>query len=428
MGAVEARPGPRREVWPQVQTRPIDISFTLDQRSLMLLSMPSWWKVASIRDRAEKLAAVADRGATRWSPRWTRSRRGRGGGLGAGGFVVRDVVHERNNDLVGRSSTTSPATAARSHGEHDHRPRRSTRTSARGSSAERSATTTRPSSATLLAHPYVHVGASPTAAPTSARSRRSVTPGSCSRDSCAAPSRSRLEAAVKKITLDPATIWGLKGRGLLAAGNAADVVVFDADNIDRGPEDRLRRLPRRRRPLDPSPGGRRHGRGQRRGHLERRRRLCRRCPRRADRHASVSELPPVAGHTWSGRRRPGPLRRGRRRSAGPARPRLSRVVVLVAPPAAGARRGRLPSGGDRRARLRPLVEAAAGRGLPHGAPRRRQRRPRGARWDSRRPSSSATTGVRRSRGTPRCCGPTCSPRSPGCRCRSPRRRTCVRPR
>ena len=45
-----------------------------------------------------------------------------------------------------------------------------------------------------------------------------------------------LEAAVKKITLDPATIWGLKGRGLLAAGNAADVVVFDADNIGRGPE------------------------------------------------------------------------------------------------------------------------------------------------------------------------------------------------
>ena len=45
-----------------------------------------------------------------------------------------------------------------------------------------------------------------------------------------------LEAAVKKITLDPATIWGIKGRGLLAEGNAADVVVFDADRIGRGPE------------------------------------------------------------------------------------------------------------------------------------------------------------------------------------------------
>ena len=45
-----------------------------------------------------------------------------------------------------------------------------------------------------------------------------------------------LEAAVKKITLDPATIWGLPGRGLLAPGHAADVVVFDAERIGRGPE------------------------------------------------------------------------------------------------------------------------------------------------------------------------------------------------
>jgi N-acyl-D-aspartate/D-glutamate deacylase len=45
-----------------------------------------------------------------------------------------------------------------------------------------------------------------------------------------------LEAAVKKITLDPATIWGMAGRGLLAPGYAGDVVVFDADRIGRGPE------------------------------------------------------------------------------------------------------------------------------------------------------------------------------------------------
>jgi N-acyl-D-amino-acid deacylase len=61
MAAVEAARARGAAVWPQVQTRPIDISFTLDQRSLMLLTMPAWWKVASIRDHAEKLAAVADR-------------------------------------------------------------------------------------------------------------------------------------------------------------------------------------------------------------------------------------------------------------------------------------------------------------------------------------------------------------------------------
>ncbi|MGF1598474.1 MAG: amidohydrolase family protein [Acidimicrobiales bacterium] len=45
-----------------------------------------------------------------------------------------------------------------------------------------------------------------------------------------------LEAAVKKITFDPATIWGLEGRGLLRRGYAADVTVFDPDRIGRGPE------------------------------------------------------------------------------------------------------------------------------------------------------------------------------------------------
>jgi N-acyl-D-amino-acid deacylase len=41
---------------------------------------------------------------------------------------------------------------------------------------------------------------------------------------------------VKKITSDTAKIWGLKDRGELRPGYAADVVVFDADRIGRGPE------------------------------------------------------------------------------------------------------------------------------------------------------------------------------------------------
>src|SRR5690606_21299141 len=45
-----------------------------------------------------------------------------------------------------------------------------------------------------------------------------------------------LEQAVRKITADTADIWGLKDRGRLAPGQAADVVVFDAQQIDRGEE------------------------------------------------------------------------------------------------------------------------------------------------------------------------------------------------
>jgi hypothetical protein len=63
-------------VWPQVQTRPIDISWTLDQRSIMFLIIPGCWPVISL-PRQEKLAALADP-STRSSPRstpWRRCRR-----------------------------------------------------------------------------------------------------------------------------------------------------------------------------------------------------------------------------------------------------------------------------------------------------------------------------------------------------------------
>ena len=45
-----------------------------------------------------------------------------------------------------------------------------------------------------------------------------------------------LETAVKKITLDTATIWGMKDRGALRDGYIADVTIFDAEEIDRGEE------------------------------------------------------------------------------------------------------------------------------------------------------------------------------------------------
>ncbi|NKB99778.1 MAG: amidohydrolase family protein [Pseudomonadales bacterium] len=40
-----------------------------------------------------------------------------------------------------------------------------------------------------------------------------------------------LEEAVRQITYNTATLWGLHDRGLLREGMAADVVVFDADNV-----------------------------------------------------------------------------------------------------------------------------------------------------------------------------------------------------
>jgi N-acyl-D-aspartate/D-glutamate deacylase len=40
-----------------------------------------------------------------------------------------------------------------------------------------------------------------------------------------------LEQAVRKITFDLASFWGLQGRGMIRQGNHADVVVFDPATV-----------------------------------------------------------------------------------------------------------------------------------------------------------------------------------------------------
>lgn len=233
MAAVVAARARGAAVWPQVQTRPIDISFTLDQRSLMLLTMPSWWNVASIRDHAEKLAAVTDRRDALVDEMNGLANRPNGG-PGAGGFVVRDVVRDHNRDLIGRTIDEIARERGATHGDtivdlaldEDL-----------GTWFIRASVAHNNSGAVgaLLAHPLVHVGASDGGAHVGSFSTFGDT-GYLFSEFVRGTRSLSLEAAVKKITLDPATIWGLKGRGLLAPGYAADVVVFDADHIGRGPE------------------------------------------------------------------------------------------------------------------------------------------------------------------------------------------------
>ncbi len=52
-----------------------------------------------------------------------------------------------------------------------------------------------------------------------------------------------VELAVHKLTYDVARIWGIKDRGLVKPGYAADLVLFDPETIDRGPEIAVDDLP-----------------------------------------------------------------------------------------------------------------------------------------------------------------------------------------
>jgi N-acyl-D-amino-acid deacylase len=52
-----------------------------------------------------------------------------------------------------------------------------------------------------------------------------------------------LEAAVRRLTWEPAALLGLRDRGLLREGLAADVVVFDPDQVAPGPREEAADLP-----------------------------------------------------------------------------------------------------------------------------------------------------------------------------------------
>jgi len=45
-----------------------------------------------------------------------------------------------------------------------------------------------------------------------------------------------LEQAVKRLTFESASLFGISDRGLLREGLAADIVIFDPDTVKPGPE------------------------------------------------------------------------------------------------------------------------------------------------------------------------------------------------
>jgi N-acyl-D-aspartate/D-glutamate deacylase len=52
-----------------------------------------------------------------------------------------------------------------------------------------------------------------------------------------------VEQAARKLTSDPAAVFGIKNRGRLAKGYAADLLLFDPATVNRGPKKRVQDLP-----------------------------------------------------------------------------------------------------------------------------------------------------------------------------------------
>jgi N-acyl-D-amino-acid deacylase len=235
MEAVDRAWAAGARVWPQVQTRPVDLSFTLARRSAMFLAIPGWWDVMSQPDDEAKLAALTDPDTRRRlvdAMNGMNSRPGRA--MDAGSFVIREVARDRNRDLLGRSlkdiaaeRNTTPGDALVDIAVDEDLGTWFLRSDVAHVDTD--------AVGELLAHPRVHVGASDAGAHVGTFATYGDT-GHLFSEFVRRSGHLTLEAAVKKITLDPCRIWGLAGRGLLAAGYAADLVLFDAGSIDRGPE------------------------------------------------------------------------------------------------------------------------------------------------------------------------------------------------
>jgi N-acyl-D-amino-acid deacylase len=67
-----------------------------------------------------------------------------------------------------------------------------------------------------------------------------------------------LEQAIRRITYDTATVWGLHDRGLIRQGLAADLVVFDPDTVGARMPEVVHDLPAGAKRLKQTAVGMRH--------------------------------------------------------------------------------------------------------------------------------------------------------------------------
>ncbi len=225
-------------VWPQMQTRPIDISFSLLRPSLFFARYPRWVRVLRL-PLEQRIAALTDPDTVAKMVADT----GPDGGLKAMGDLIARGGDRAPEGMAGRLLTDiaadrgEPVALALINLSLENGLDVAFLAANRGHDVTDRI-------GPMLANPLVHIGASDGGAHLASFATYGDT-GYLFSEYVRKSGSLSLEAAVKKITSDTAEIWGLKDRGTLKEGWAGDVVVFDAATIGRGEE----------RPAFDMPGG-----------------------------------------------------------------------------------------------------------------------------------------------------------------------------
>ncbi len=226
---VEEQTARGARVWIQVQTRPIDLSFCFAVPSLLFIRLPRWYAIkrfgtkesimAAFRDADQRQMLVEE--AERMSPLWDT-------------LLLRQVTSDANQKYVGL--TLAEIAEIRGSSSLDAMIELSLEEELEAHFlAANMGHIDDVKVGELLANPLVHVGASDGGAHILSFSTYGDT-GYLFSNFVRKTGALTLEQAVKKITLDTATIWGMGERGVLRNGYIADVTVFDAEEIDRGEE------------------------------------------------------------------------------------------------------------------------------------------------------------------------------------------------
>ncbi|MBU1287055.1 MAG: amidohydrolase family protein [Alphaproteobacteria bacterium] len=216
-------------VWPQVQTRPIDISFSFSVPSLLFMRFPSWYRIMRFGTPEEIIAFFSDADNRKKLIPEVAPLQGLWPTL-----VLRHVETDANQKYVGKTlkeiaelRNTTPIEAMMDlsveEGLEAH-----FLSAGMGHNDDAKV-------AGLLNHPHVHIGASDGGAHILSFSTYGDT-GYLFSHFVRDLNLMTVELAVKKITSDTAAIWGIPDRGLLKEGMIADIAVFDLSTIARGEE------------------------------------------------------------------------------------------------------------------------------------------------------------------------------------------------
>jgi N-acyl-D-aspartate/D-glutamate deacylase len=224
-------------VFPQVQPRGLDLNFKLCEPGFAFARLRPWRHVLAMEDRGRQMASYTDpavREVLIDAAYLSADPKGRASLESA---WVSAVAHPERNGLAGLVGRTlaelgaerrcNPVEAMLDVAVADDLETRFTRPATSNTDADLLAR--------LVRHPAVLVGASDAGAHVRSFSTYGDT-GHLFRQFVRTRGALSVEQAVRRLTSDLSRAWGLGDRGALRRGAPADIVVFDPDTIDVGPD------------------------------------------------------------------------------------------------------------------------------------------------------------------------------------------------